>query len=268
MGVYMEHQLLTDAMFYWNAGQAKRPRSCRITESLRQFDNVKFRREALVEHTKDTPLWKLHTESSYNYNESNYPVHHRSDAVRVAILYKSGGIYLDLDCMVMRPLHCLENTVGDNPHAGKQFWLENSVLVFQAGHPFLHYLMRFMVYNYNPEDYISMGPTAVTEAFRRFCDIQDGVVKPSFRHQCRNDTLLMVQPKDAFFAINQVKEVQHKVYQTEADQADVDLLKNSFLLHVFGAEKGRYVPENSLYGLLAQELCPTVYAMAIGEGEF
>ena len=78
----------------------------------------------------------------------------------------------------------------------------------------------------------------------------------------------MVQPKDAFYPINKDKEMRIKVFQTEADQADVDLLKNSFLWHIYSMDHGDYVSKNSLYGLLAQQFCPTVYAMAIDEGEF
>ena len=140
--VYMQKTLLTDHNFDWNSGRPKRPRSCRITDSLRQFENVKFVKEELAEYTRDTPLWVLH--ENFHYNDSYYPVHHRSDAVRVAILWKYGGIYLDLDCMVFRPLHCLENTVGVNPQSDKE-WVENGVMIFDAGHPFLHFLMRYVL---------------------------------------------------------------------------------------------------------------------------
>lgn len=124
-----------------------------------------------------------------------------------------------------------------------------------------------MKHLYNPEDYISIGPSALTESFKKFCNVWDADFDPSVRYECMNDTTMMLQRHDAFFAMNQTI-INKKLYQPEADNADVALLKNSFLLHVFGAEHGRYVPEGSLYGLLAQEYCPTVYAMAIGEGEF
>ena len=141
--VYMQATMLTDHMFDWNAGLPIRHRSCRITDSLSQFHNVKFHYSELVEYTRDTPLWGLN--SAGEYNESNYPVHHRSDAGRVAILWKYGGIYLDLDCMVLHPLHCLQNTVGMNPNSHHINWLENSVLIFDAGHPFLNQLMKYVL---------------------------------------------------------------------------------------------------------------------------
>ena len=36
----------------------------------------------------------------------------RSDLIRVALLWLFGGLYLDLDVVVLRPLYCLKNTIG------------------------------------------------------------------------------------------------------------------------------------------------------------
>jgi len=264
--VHMHTTLLTDQMFGWSESLSNKTRSCRITQRLGQFDRVQIRYEELVEHTRDTPLWIL--QSDNHYNDSNYPIHHRSDAVRAAILWKYGGIYLDLDCMVLRSLKCLHNTTGMNPHNDKKSWLENGVMSFDAKHPFMYYLMRYMAYKYNPEDYISIGPTALTDAFKFFCNLWYIDFTPSKVYQCINDTTMMLKRHDAFYPINQERKKKEKFYLPDADDADVALLKNSFLVHVYGAGSGRPVPEGSLYGLLAQEYCPTVYAMAIGEGKF
>lgn len=105
--------------------QTSQRRNCAITTRLFEEwkHNVKLVREDLLQHLSNTPLWRLHQKNQLN--QSVHPLTHRSDAVRVAMLWKYGGLYLDLDCLVFRPLYCLKNTVGlvdflpdcnNNPH--------------------------------------------------------------------------------------------------------------------------------------------------------
>lgn len=92
--------------------QSSQRRNCAITNRLFEEweNNVKLVREDLLQHLRDTPLWRLQQQG--RLNQSVHPLTHRSDAVRVAMLWKYGGVYLDLDCLVFRPLYCLKNTVG------------------------------------------------------------------------------------------------------------------------------------------------------------
>ena len=80
--------------------------------------------ENLEHHLKDTPLWSL--QSKGRLNESLYPLMHWSDAARVAILWRKGGIYMDLDVIVLRPVRCLRNTVGLVDYIPN--WVENGVM--------------------------------------------------------------------------------------------------------------------------------------------
>lgn len=107
--------------------------------------NVKVIRLPMEEQLRETPLW----DSWYKKGQlgrSRYPHVHLSDTVRVAMLQKRGGLYLDLDCVVFRPLHCLANTAGYLPNLPT--WIENGVLTFERSHPFLNFLMKVMIQNY------------------------------------------------------------------------------------------------------------------------
>lgn len=73
---------------------------------------------------------------------------HLSDAARVAILHRSGGVYLDSDVIVLRSLQCLHNTAAFIRRPGWSHWIENGVLAFDAGHPLLELLGRVMVQSY------------------------------------------------------------------------------------------------------------------------
>ncbi|XP_075556856.1 lactosylceramide 4-alpha-galactosyltransferase-like [Dermacentor variabilis] len=48
-------------------------------------------------------------------SKSAYPVEHLADALRLAVLYKQGGVYLDIDVIVMRSLDSLPPCVCQSP---------------------------------------------------------------------------------------------------------------------------------------------------------
>ena len=218
---------------------------------------TKLERGDLMEHTKDTPLWAL--QSKGLLNNSEYPSAHRSDAIRVALIWKHGGLYMDLDVVVLRPLHCLKNTVGLVDHIPG--WAENGVMTFETGHKFVWFLMKYMVFAFKPDVYISLGPEPLTDAIRYFCGTQN--LKPGRRYECRSNAWLHLQHPSAFYAIGSDR--QDAFYHPQADGEDTARLRNSFLSHIYDAGHGRTVVKDCLYDLLAREHCPTVHAMALDE---
>lgn len=201
-------------------------RSCSITSHVKQMGNVRIVGEDLLEHLKDTPLWRLVKEK---LPKSSHPLTHRSDAVRVALLMKRGGLYLDLDCLVFRPLRCLNNTVGLIDFLPN--WVENGVMAFDRHHPFLAFLTKYMVFAFKPEEYISLGPATVTDAIKYFCDRDD--LPASEWLSCRNGSSLVLQPPSAFYAINNRR--QNAFYHAEADPIDWHELRHSYLAHIYDA---------------------------------
>ena len=240
---------------------AGQQRNCAVTNKLFHDwrSNVRLVREDLLEHLKNTSLYRLHQKGLLN--QSSHPLVHRSDAVRVAMLWKYGGIYLDLDCLVFRPIHCLRNTVGLIDFLPN--WVENGVMTYQAGHPFLQFLMKYMVFAFKPDEYISLGPATLTDAIKYYCDRNE--LPADQWLNCRNSSMIL-QPPGAFYAINNRR--QNAFYHPEADPQDFEELRYSYLSHIYDAGNGRLVPKDSLYGLLAKEFCPTTYHMAFeSEGE-
>ncbi|KAK4027619.1 hypothetical protein OUZ56_016667 [Daphnia magna] len=241
--------------------QSSQRRNCAITNRLFEEweNNVKLVREDLLQHLRDTPLWRLQQQG--RLNQSVHPLTHRSDAVRVAMLWKYGGVYLDLDCLVFRPLYCLKNTVGLVDFLPD--WVENGVMAFEGGHPFLQFLMKYMVFAFKPEEYISLGPATLTDSIKYFCDRTEFPAEKILT--CRNSSIILQSPR-AFYAINNRR--QNAFYHPEADQSDFEDLRFSYLSHVYDAGNRPSVPDKSLYGLLAREFCPTTYSMALADGEF
>lgn len=73
-----------------------------------------------------------------SWGRSPFRANHVSDALRLLVLWRFGGVYADMDVLVLKNASRLRNTVSREqfPAVG------NSVLVFDKGHPFLLDCMR------------------------------------------------------------------------------------------------------------------------------
>lgn len=108
------------------------------------------------------------------YNRLNIMVA-RVDFWRYLVLYKFGGIYLDMDSEIARPLGDLIQpddraiiTMEGNPYFFVQW-----CMMFEAGHPILKSVIDVVIENITtnryPNDVHKMtGPTAFTEGIQRF----------------------------------------------------------------------------------------------------
>ncbi|KAF0905956.1 hypothetical protein E2562_008978, partial [Oryza meyeriana var. granulata] len=65
-----------------------------------------------------------------------YPLHY-SELVRLAALYKYGGIYLDSDVVVLKPLNTLRNSIGVVKQVFGNSSFSGAVLAFEKHSPFL-----------------------------------------------------------------------------------------------------------------------------------
>lgn len=79
----------------------------RSFRALKRYDRVKFARINLIEFANNTPIQSL--VSSGAFNRTKWRISHTSDALRYLTMYKWGGIYLDLDTVVVKPLNVLKN---------------------------------------------------------------------------------------------------------------------------------------------------------------
>lgn len=141
--------------------------------------------------------------------------------------------------------------------------VENGVMAYEAGHPFLQFLMKYMVFAFKPDEYISLGPATLTDSIKYFCDRTELPAEQTF--SCKNSSMILQSPR-AFYAINNRR--QNAFYHPQADQSDLEDLRSSYLSHIYDAGNRKSVPSESLYGSLAREFCPTTYSMALADGEF
>ena len=98
----------------------------------------------------------------------------KGDFFRYAILYKTGGVYMDIDGAILRPLHNIilpEDSAIITRENVKEFRYVQWALVYDKGHPFMKKTLDQCIdnikHNRYPHDVHRMtGPTAYTEAIQ------------------------------------------------------------------------------------------------------
>lgn len=108
------------------------------------------------------------------YNSINITVA-KVDFWRYLVLYKFGGIYVDMDSEIARPLNDLirPDDKAIISMEGNPYFFVQWCMMFEAGHPILKSVIDVIVENIKnnryPNDVHKMtGPTAFTEGIKRF----------------------------------------------------------------------------------------------------
>ncbi|KAM0942263.1 putative lactosylceramide 4-alpha-galactosyltransferase [Dioscorea sansibarensis] len=92
-----------------------------------------------------------------------------SNLLRLAILYKFGGIYLDTDVILMKSLHGLENVIGAQTLDVHGNWsrLNNAVMIFSKGHPLVLKFIEEFVETFDGKKWGYNGPYLVSRVVGR-----------------------------------------------------------------------------------------------------
>lgn len=110
----------------------------------------------------------------------------KADFWRYLVLYKYGGIYLDMDAIIVPPIDILYGTAGVGADTTALITREtnegifnNWVIAFAPAHPFLEYLINYCCWGILGVDKVDAtnileltGPLALTRAFTGFMDKQ------------------------------------------------------------------------------------------------
>ncbi|RDY08713.1 Lactosylceramide 4-alpha-galactosyltransferase, partial [Mucuna pruriens] len=93
-----------------------------------------------------------------------------SNLMRLSVLYKYGGVYLDTDFIVLKPLTGLRNSIGaQSMDFGNKHWtrLNNAVLIFDMNHPLLLKFINEFVLTFDGNKWGHNGPYLVSRVVQR-----------------------------------------------------------------------------------------------------
>lgn len=138
-----------------------------VIEAMKSYKNVHFRQLNIWRYARDTPI-----EGWVNKGElfrSSFLTEHTSDLLRLMSLYRFGGIYMDIDVVVLRSL---ENVPLNYVGAQEPDVLCNAVISLEPtgrGHEIAEIFLRDFQKNYNGNLYVNNGPSLMGRVAQQIC---------------------------------------------------------------------------------------------------
>ncbi|KAL5731403.1 lactosylceramide 4-alpha-galactosyltransferase [Ranunculus cassubicifolius] len=201
----------------------------------------------LDELLKDTPT-EIFASVWFEWRKTKfYPVHY-SELVRLAALYKYGGIYLDSDVIVLKPLSSLDNSVGLEDEPAKKF-LNGAVMAFNKHSPFILECLKEFYSTYDDSLLRWNGAELLTRAIKRFPTQE-------------NNSELNIQLSPIFFPISQQDITRY--FSAPADETErsnqhillLRILDQSYAFHFWNGLTSSIIPEpDSLVAKLLNHHC-------------
>ncbi|OMO76466.1 hypothetical protein CCACVL1_15636 [Corchorus capsularis] len=174
-----------------------------------------------------------------------------SNLLRLALLYKYGGVYLDTDIIVLKSLNKLRNVIGAqsmNPETKNWTRLNNAVLIFDKQHPLLYKFIQEFALTFDGNKWGHNGPYLVSRVVARVSG------RPGF-----NFTVL---PPWTFYPVDWSRirsffqgpkdEVHSKWLQNKLEQ----IRRQSFAVHLWNRQSSNVrVEEGSILHHILSDCC-------------
>ncbi|XP_075745438.1 lactosylceramide 4-alpha-galactosyltransferase isoform X3 [Rhipicephalus microplus] len=223
---------------------------------LAGLPNVAFGSVQVADILRGTPLesWSAQRKDNARFKEV------LSNVLRLALLYKRGGVYLSKDTIVMRPLHafhsCLSQTALRKGDA-----VSNSFLFFKAGHPFLRDAMEHVASEHHPANLkASIGSSLLHDVLLERCGVDSVASLAAEGRPCRDVLVLpwhtlMPVPWTAWNVLFDVADTNSSWWE---------VCRDSHAMCLYGKMSGRRRAErNSPYWRAATEHCPRSLNMSL-----
>lgn len=174
-----------------------------------------------------------------------------SNILRMAVLYKYGGIYLDHDVLLLRDLSGLHNIIGAQSAdelTGQWTRLNNAVMIFERSSPVLLEFMQEFVLTYNGRKWGHNGPYLVTRVIKRLtgrAGYKFAIAAPSAFYPVNWEEI------ESFFRAPNTPE--ERMWQlAELEQVE----RESYALHLWNkASRNMDVQKQSLVDILSRKVC-------------
>ncbi|KAI3798487.1 hypothetical protein L1987_33764 [Smallanthus sonchifolius] len=205
----------------------------------------------LDELLKDTPTHEF-ASVWFEWRKTKFYPTHYSELIRLAALYKYGGIYLDSDVIVMKPLYSLSNMVGLEDESSSSN-LNGAVMAFRKHSPFIMECLKEFYASYDDTNLRWNGADLLTRVGSKFLREENGF---------KNQMELKLQPFFAFFPISRKNITRYFTPPaTDAEKADQyvlyqKVLDEALVFHFWNSLTSGLVPEpESLAARLIDQHC-------------
>ncbi|XP_077493768.1 lactosylceramide 4-alpha-galactosyltransferase-like isoform X2 [Amblyomma americanum] len=224
-------------------------RGCRFLENLRYLPNFRLLNIDLNTLVRDSVL--VHWYIKDDWIRSPFRINHLSDALRLLILWRYGGVYADMDVLILRSFGKLRNVLAREHFPD----LGNSVMVFERKHPFLLRCLEEFSWTYKSHKWAHNGPRLLERVLAWFCP--RNLLGKIPLVECSGVTVL---PSVSFYPVSYLE--WQKAFFRNATVAVMRATTESYALHLWNSySRSAEVQRGSAYDVLRKALCPKTYAL-------
>jgi len=185
--------------------------------------------------------------SEWQKGESFYA--HQADYLRFVLLFREGGVYTDMDSILLRPIeetnvigveHCDQDTLDYCIHltqfsSTKRYYLPIGFLILDPSHPLIFGALTYFDTRYNP-DLWPCGTIYLTLAYAHL--VREETQQ---RSKTENRGLVKILPREAFYPVPW-QQVKPFFKQNDASLL-TEITQNSYAFHIWGGMTAGNQPE-------------------------
>lgn len=220
---------------------------------LKNFKNIYFRSVDVKSISRGSPLEEfVHLEK---YKESKFYSSHFSDILRYLVLWKFGGLYCDLDIVVLKSFDDLgENYVGES----SDNFIQSGTMDFSGigtGHLVAEKCLLHLRDHFDGERWAANGPEVIAAVMKQWCNTTK--VANMTPEKCQG---IKVLKKHSFLPITNSAFYSHNSHKTA--ELGLVYIKGAYTAHVYNhLMKDIKITRDSqcLYLRLAKMYCPIIY---------
>ncbi|XP_041978019.1 lactosylceramide 4-alpha-galactosyltransferase-like [Aricia agestis] len=226
----------------------------RSFKMLKKYPNVQFARIRILDYTKNTPVEQL--VHSGSLNRSQWKVEHTSQILRFVTLYKQGGVYMDLDFVVAKPISSLaRNWVARESDTE----IAAGILAFSrdsVGRDFAEEAIRELSTSFTESDWRNSGSGVVTRVLKKRCSTPH----PSYMSAATCEGFEVYGPQ--FFY-----PVEWKNARSYFQKGDLNV-QNAYTYHLWSHITRKFdVYIGSPYERLTKRYCPDTFKLYYSTGQ-
>ncbi|XP_047330120.1 lactosylceramide 4-alpha-galactosyltransferase-like [Impatiens glandulifera] len=175
-------------------------------------------------------------------------VQNLSNLMRLAVLYKYGGVYIDTDFIVLRNFSNLRNAIGAQgiDEFGNWTRLNNAVLVFDKNHELVYKFMEEFANNFNGNIWGFNGPYLVSRVVEKegnnYSEIKLRILPPR-----------VVYPVNWIDVASYFEKPRNVTHLKWMDEEVLELNREAYGVHLWNKKSGKLIIEvgSILYRLIS-----------------
>lgn len=242
-------------LFFASSKRFKALKITPLVDAVLLYSNVFFDSVNLTKLSLGTPLEDIMR--SNKIKKSRFPIEHLADAIRLLLLWKYGGTYIDTDVIVRRSF----DTVPSNFICSEYKGFPNGVMGFnhnEDGMEIVKLLMEEFASTYDPKGWAANGPHVITRVVKRLCgsDVISDIVKMKI---CKGFSFLK---REECYAVRWMEWKDLMTDDPRLTEKVMNKFNESLTVHFYNHLSKNHILKtrsNAPYIQLARKYCPEVF---------